>query len=316
MGGGRKGEKLAGPAGALLLLLLLLRRFRVTLGMRQILNGSCKVTTRRERARTRGRRRGKRREFIRALTWLASSHRIGLSPLLVSVGVCARPLSPFVTLMAREGEEEKVFIVGHIQYSTCLELLGIPCCSWRGVTTASIYSGADSHRGPVRGEWAAGAETRDSLGMSALRRVTSASGETVAATAAAGSGGSDARRRGRTRNELDFPFLSRRCHLLRQLGTIQTIFSLLASSSTFSHSLRLSSSSRISCLVDTYFCFLSRRNKFHFRQDEKERDRDRPAFRVRVGIHAPVCPRGSSSHRKYLLRRYRGDTKCSKRDAE
>ena len=192
-----------------------------------------------------------------------------------------------------------MFIVRHIQYSTCLELHRIPCCSWRGVTTASIYSGADSHRGPVRGEWAAGAETRDSLGMSALPRVTSARGETGTAMAAAtGSGGSDARRRGRTRNELDFPFLSRRCHLLRQLGTIQTIFSLLASSSTFSRSLRLPSSSRISCLVDTYFCFLSRRNKFHFRQDEKERDRDRPAFRVRVGIHAPACPRGPSSLRK------------------
>ena len=33
----------------------------------------------------------------------------------------------------------------------------------------------------------------------------------------------------------------------------------------------LPSSSRVSCLVDTDFCFLARRNKFHFRGTERER---------------------------------------------
>ena len=33
----------------------------------------------------------------------------------------------------------------------------------------------------------------------------------------------------------------------------------------------LPSSSRVSCLVDTDFCFLARRSKFHFRGTERER---------------------------------------------
>ena len=40
------------------------------------------------------------------------------------------------------------------------------------------------------------------------------------------------------------------------------------------------------------------------RMREKETETDQIEH-VRVGIHARVCPRGSSSHRKYLLRRYK-----------
>ena len=144
MGGGRKGEKRALlPAPSSLLLRHRRRLAGVTLGMRQILNGSCKVTSRERGGGGGGRRRKRQAErqvyqgthsFLRG----PRHHRIELSPFLVLVFVCARPIS-FVTLRARG----RCSSSGRCMGPGC----GASCCFWRGSLrdeTASIRSGTVS----------------------------------------------------------------------------------------------------------------------------------------------------------------------------
>ena len=97
-------------------------RSGVTLGMRQILNGSCKVTSEEEEGGGGGGGRA-RWKFIRALTWLASSHR-ALS-LLVLVFVCAPP-----PLSIRNAQSERRCLSSMYVYGVGVR--GIPCFSQRG----------------------------------------------------------------------------------------------------------------------------------------------------------------------------------------
>ena len=174
-----------------------------------------------------GRGRGRRRRRPSEVEVYQGTHLVGIiassSLPFLCWCLCVRLPSPFETLKASEGVYRRCTCTG----SAC----GVFHVFLREgndrAAAASLNSGTVSPCGPVCGEWAASAKTRDSLGMSALRCVTSARGDSDDGDGT-GSGGRDVRR-GRTRNELDFPFLSCRRRRRRLLGTIQTIFPLVPS---------------------------------------------------------------------------------------